>query len=354
MKYSGVACYTSDDIKKLESEPFTKYFLANSGNQQTGYGYYEYSLKDSKRIVESNPELCYARKGHIIYKYENGKMVRQNLYPLTAKQHYKSLKKHFRKIDYYNNKYKELHDKTVVNRRLSIFGFKRLRYCSGTANYTLPFALYKPRKSAGSLPLVIFLHGYTNGGEENIVPFTQCLDLVNKIKRNIKNKPCMILVPSIPKYSSFFTPKDGSNNSFEDNFNGLFNKLIKEYPIDKNRVYIIGSSNGAGGTWSQLRLHPKRYAAAIPMMGWCDDLSDNFFKSIKDVAVWAVHAEDDDNVKIGEMGNGLYGSDYLVDGLKKAKNRKIRYSRYNKHGHSAAEFFLKNEDWYSWLFEQTR
>lgn len=355
MKYSGVALYSPEEYGMLKKDYFKKTFFAEIGGKKIGCGYYKISLKDIEKNIGENPDLRIGRKDFRVFEYKDGKMKFRNFYQLTPGMHFYSLKHFYQNIDFYKKKYADLRDDIVVNFKTKIFGFERLRYCNSQMDYTMPFALYKPKNLKEKIPLVIFLHGYTNGGERNLVPFTECLHFTNKIKRNIKKNPCMMLVPSIPKYAGYFTPADGSDNAgFEGNFNGLFNKLIREYPIDENRIYIVGSSNGAGGTWSQLRLHPERYAAAIPMMGWSDVITDDYFESIKDVAVWAVHAEDDKNVRIGEMGNGYYGSDYLVEGLKKSGSLKVKYSRYIKHGHTASRFFLHHEDWYSWLFNQTK
>ena len=116
----------------------------------------------------------------------------------------------------------------------------------------------------------------------------------------------------------------------------------------------MGSSNGGMGSWTQIGIHPERYAAAIPMMGCIFDPDiDGYCERIKDKPVWAVHAADDKAVEIGESKTfGTYGSDVITDGLKKIGSKNLKYTRYEKYGHSASGHFIKTVNWHEWLFEQ--
>ncbi len=353
----GRTQFSPEEIEKLGKYPFKNVFFYNNGTTKRAVVYTELTLKEIDALAEKEPIFRTGWRGHRLYEYKDGKLKFQRLWYFTAKQNFNSWKRCFEKVKLYKDKYASVDNDIVANRKTKILGFERLRYCNNEMHYTLPFAVYKPKKIQGKLPLVIFLHGYTNGGEENLVPFTQCFHFSNKIKRNMKKNPCIILVPSIPRYCHYCTlQKDDCENrkDFDGIFNGLFEKLKENYPIDEDRIYMVGSSNGAGGVWSQLRLHPDRYAAVIPMMGFSDVVDDEYFESIKDVAIWAVHAENDSAVKIGKNRDDCYGSDVIVEGLKKAGAAKLRYSRYKKFGHRVSGVFLHNEDWYSWMFEQKR
>lgn len=347
--------FRPDEREKILNGPIKEYFFTKFGKQERIYVYTEHTLKEIDALPEEYPELRTGWIGHGVFEYIDKKLKFRRLWYLTAKQSFRSIKRTFEKIDFYKKKHSDLSDGIAVNRKTNILGFKRLRYCCSEADYTMPFALYKPKKVQDKLPLVIFLHGMGNGGKSNIIPFTECLSLVLKLKLQIKKNPCMILVPSIPKVTQYPVSPDGKNiNGFERNFNGLFNRLVKEYPIDEDRVYIFGCSNGAGGVWSQLRLHPDRYAAAIPMMGFSEPMPDEYFERIKNVAIWAVHAENDKGVNIGKINDELYGTDYLVDGLKRAGSEKLKYTRYKKYGHKAAGAFMLKENYLPWLFSQKR
>lgn len=357
MKYAAIEVYNAKEYENLDKSLIGKSFCVNNEGYKLYFVYYEFDLKD----IDKYPGLTVIQRKHDIYRYENGQAELIRHCRHTAEKRYEIQKKIYdrckNKICRYKEKYKDLTDDIVVNRKINLLDFKRLRYCNNKLSFTLPFALYKPKKIKEKLPLVVYLHGFTNGGESNVIPFTECLLLVLKLKMQMKKYPCMILVPSLPKVNEYVIRKDdneSSLNGFDANFSGILKKLVEKENADERRIYLIGCSNGAAGTWSQLRLHPERYAAAIAMMGWSDDISEEFFESIKNVPVWAVHAEDDP-VSIGKFPDSdNYGSDCLVEGLRKAGNSKVRYTRYTKYGHRAAEVFMRKENVVPWLFEQKK
>lgn len=267
-----------------------------------------------------------------------------------------------KKLQHYKDKYAHVKDNIVKNRKIKIFGFKRLRYCNNKMNYTLPFAFYEPKKQEGKkLPLIIYLHGSANGGESNIVPFIGGFPFVFRLLKNIKKNPCYILIPSIPLIESYITlcdnkPSSCNDTKFDGIFTSLFEKLKEKYPIDENRVYIVGSSDGAMGTYTQLELHKERYAAAIPMMGSILSNDKCFYKNAKDIPIWAVHAENDKNVPIKSYTflRDWDGTDVIVDRLKEKGNKNVQYTRYEKFGHSASFIFMLKENWIEWIFKQSK
>ena len=357
IRYNGFMTAVSDEYKeKVNNEPFKKHFSVQCDGMEICYAYYEIHRKDIDDFVKSCPKIDKFAFGHFVFQYKNGTFERIGRCRISAKKNFKAIGKMYRKIEKYKTKHKDISDGIAVNRKMNILGFKRLRYCNNQMEFTLPFALFEPKRNTEEkLPLVLFLHGYTNGGESNIQPFTEFFTATARLKRKMKENPCFIAVPSLPKLMGYGIPDDGTKYAIEDIFDSFFEKLIAEYPIDTNRVYIIGCSNGAMGTWSQLRLHPERYAAAIPMMGMSDVNSEAFFEGMKNNAIWVCHAENDMSVRIGECkidNTTVYGSDILVDGLKKAGNTKVKYTRYTKYGHTAARKFLKKEDWCTWIFAQ--
>jgi predicted peptidase len=47
----------------------------------------------------------------------------------------------------------------------------------------------------------------------------------------------------------------------------LLDQLGEEFPIDADRVYVLGHSMGGFGTFEALAEQPERFAAAIPSAG---------------------------------------------------------------------------------------
>lgn len=351
MKIRILLSFKEEEFDSLKSDYIKKYKIFEHNGGKIAFALAECKLKKGEEL----PRLFeYYQRFIKVYRMVDGerKFVCIN-YP--ARMHYNMYVRWFEDISRFKEKYSDLKN-DIVSNGCKIFGFKRFRYCNKDMAYTMPFAVYEPKNKSGQkLPVLIFLHGRTNGGETNIVPFTECMTVVKKIKKGKKKNPCIMIVPSIPKSCGFdIRVKTDDKTLFDAIFNELFPLLKEKYPIDENRVYLMGCSNGAGGTWSQIIKHPERYAAAIPMMGYSDADEDKYFEAIKDIPVWAVHAEDDDNVLIGKSDYGVDGSDILVEKLKAAGNDKVKYSRYKKYGHSVAKVFVKRENWCDWLFEQKK
>ena len=70
----------------------------------------------------------------------------------------------------------------------------------------------------------------------------------------------------------------------------LINKMIKDSPIDKNRIYITGLSMGGFGTFDAIARYPDLFAAAVPVCGG-GDISKA--ESIKRIPIWIFHGAED-------------------------------------------------------------
>lgn len=351
MKLNGIYVESADKVDFFKKEPFKKSFSGIFDGKEYTIGYFEFNSKEIEKYTDFLDPNGLILSNNLILKYKNGKFRLSSFTINSAKRRFRQRRNCIKKIEHYKNKYSDLKNDIVVNRKIRFLGFKRFRYCNNSFAYTLPFALYSPRKITGKIPLLIYLHGYTNGGESNLIPFYEALPIIFRTKLNIKNNPAFILIPSLPKYEGFPSEK---NKGFDIIFTQLFEKLLSEYPIDEKRVYIMGSSNGGMGSWSQIGHHPERYAAAIPMMGCIGNVDvEEYCRMIKDIPVWAVHAENDKAVEIGHSKRfGSQGSDIITSQLKKIQSKNLKYTRYPKYGHSAYAHFIKKEDWHSWLFKQ--
>ena len=51
-------------------------------------------------------------------------------------------------------------------------------------------------------------------------------------------------------------------------FEEVFEEVMKEYPIDPDRVYLAGSSMGGQGVWHIGTRNPTQFAALAPQAGW--------------------------------------------------------------------------------------
>ena len=126
----------------------------------------------------------------------------------------------------------------------------------------LPFWIYGNTQSFNQrkqLPLLIVLHGRRN----NVKPterFAPQAIATPWIKRKNQNKnPCFVVQP-------YYPPKGGWEK-IPEQLDATITDLVEHLPIDPARIYLMGFSNGAQGTFQALARDPGRYAAAITVSG---------------------------------------------------------------------------------------
>jgi len=175
---------------------------------------------------------------------------------------------------------------------------------------TLPYRLcipdgYDPNQS---YPLVLALHGSGECGSDNELPIsvhrlaTSWADSANQ-----KNYPCFVVVPQCPTdgawndydfndrdaYRIFEVPISNEMTCVMD----MLDSLIREFPVDENRLYITGLSLGGYGTWDAIQRFPNKFACAIPMSGGGDSTQ---VQRIKHIPIWNFHGEVDNTVPVTE------------------------------------------------------
>lgn len=166
-------------------------------------------------------------------------------------------------------------------------------------NNPLPYRLLKPVNPGvkEKFPLVIFLHGAGERGNDNEAQLKHITDLFLDL-RNRGKYPCYVLAPQCPKdlwWAEYrgktgIAPEPTKPMAMVIN---LIEKILEEYPVDPSRIYVTGVSMGGFGTWDLLGRFPNKFAAAIPICGGGDESTAT---AIKHVPIWAFHGAKDDVV----------------------------------------------------------
>jgi predicted peptidase len=224
------------------------------------------------------------------------------------------------------------------------------------AGKELHYRLLKPEgydpASSTAYPLVIFLHGAGERGDDNEAQLKHGAREFAKPETR-KKLPCFLIAPQCPKnqnwahverkpggltVSSTKDPTEPTGLVLE-----LMDALQKEFRIDPKRHYITGLSMGGFGTWEVLALHPDRFAAAIPICGGgIPDSAEKFAR----VPIWVFHGTVDGVVK-------PQFSREMIDALHKA-GAKPGYTEYPGLGHDSWTWTYHNPDVLDWLFAQKK
>ncbi|GHT18064.1 hypothetical protein FACS1894189_5250 [Planctomycetales bacterium] len=78
----------------------------------------------------------------------------------------------------------------------------------------------------------------------------------------------------------------------------VIDKLVEEYPVDKDRITVSGLSSGGDGTWRALEARPELFAAAVPLVSWSALRADQIKMSpvLKKIPIWAIYSSDDNGI----------------------------------------------------------
>lgn len=203
-------------------------------------------------------------------------------------------------------------------------------------------------------PLVIFLHGAGERGDDNekqLVHGSQMF--LNPV--NQEEYPAYVLFPQCPLKDFWAYDISTRNLGFESmkaeaTMPAIFKavkELIDSYTampdIDKSRVYIIGLSMGAMGTFDMVARFPEIFAAAVPICGFVEP---HRLENIKGVSFRIYHGDADTVVPVS-------GSRNAYRALKKA-GADVEYIEFPGCGHGSWNPAFNQPDFMEWLFKQKK
>jgi predicted peptidase len=212
-----------------------------------------------------------------------------------------------------------------------------------TTHDTLLYRLLKPKdlKENQQYPLVLFLHGSSERGNDNVKNLKYITDLfLNEKNRN--QFPCYVIAPQCPTAERWTYP-DWYQEPREPmrTVIALIDSLSSLPNIDKNRIYVAGASIGEYGTWYLLTRFPDKFAAAIPICGGGDPHRVNSFAH---VPIWAFHGAKDPSINPEE-------SRKMIKAIEKAGG-KPTYTEYKKVAHDSWIKAFQEPTLLAWLFSQ--
>lgn len=165
-----------------------------------------------------------------------------------------------------------------------------------TLNYRL---LYPDANPLRKFPLVIFLHGAGERGNDN----------ESQLKWGVMNfatdqtmimHPAFVMAPQCPKnmdWGNFNYDEKTKEIQLQPNPSKamelviqLIYQLAEKHPIDTNRIYITGLSSGGTGTFDAIARHPNLFAGAAPVCG-VGDMSKA--ASIAHIPIWIFQGSED-------------------------------------------------------------
>lgn len=222
-----------------------------------------------------------------------------------------------------------------------------------TLNYRVA---YPDFSGSQSYPLLIFLHGGGERGNDNLAQLKWGVQ--NFVTDEwMKTYKAIVLAPQVSdvegsRWSNF----EGSYRETGDPLTlgdepakplkmtmEVVDQLIENFNVDENRIYITGMSMGGFGTWDALARWPERFAAAIPV---CGGGAPSTAERFADVPIWVTHGADDPTVP-------PVMSRQMVEALQNA-GAQPGYTEYPEVGHFSWLQTYSDEYMIDWMFSQRK
>jgi predicted peptidase len=204
-------------------------------------------------------------------------------------------------------------------------------------------------------PVVLFLHGSTECGVDNLVQTESGLGAIIAADRE-----------KFPALAVFPQARGGQEwvGRMEDMAEAELDATVAEFNGDPNQLVVTGLSLGGTGAWYFAR-HPRRFAATVPMAGeiipapvpfpeplqadverlvHAPDRFAALAQLIGSTPVWAFHGARDDVVPVAQ-------SRQMVAALRAAGGN-VRYTEYPFLEHDVWDTAYRDTDVLAWMLRQ--
>lgn len=243
----------------------------------------------------------------------------------------------------------------LIGQDTALFQKKKYIYKGDTIPYRILFP--KNYKKSNRYPLILFLHGAGERGNDNQKQLIHGASLFTQAS-NRENFPAIVVAPQCPLdsyWSSVAVDRSTSPIGLDFNYDSeatkplalavrLVQHLANEEAVDKKQIFITGLSMGGMGTFEAVYRHPKLFAAALPICGGGDRSA--YGKKQARIPFWIFHGDADPVVSVEE-------SREMVEKLK-ALNAEVKYTEYAGVGHNSWDFAFAEADFLRWMFSKRR
>ncbi|MCR5660396.1 MAG: prolyl oligopeptidase family serine peptidase [Bacteroidales bacterium] len=217
-------------------------------------------------------------------------------------------------------------------------------------NDTLPYRLYRSQKAdtmTEALPLVIFLHGAGERGNDNCMQLKHCIKYF--LDDTVTSRyPFLLIAPQCPNdrrwvdtdWSLLEHTMDSMPTAELRGVMTVLDSLVGVGVVDSTQVYICGISMGGFGTWDALQRWPEKFAAAIAICGGGDPA---YAEVMKDIPVYIFHGLLDGVVMPSR-------SIQMYNALKEVGSKEAILVTYPELGHVCWDEAFSMSGLFEWLF----
>lgn len=224
------------------------------------------------------------------------------------------------------------------------------------AGVSYPYSVFLPSRSASGRhpPVILFLHGTGERGSDGDKPVT--VGLGPYVQAHRADFPAIVVFPQAPDDNDWKGP-------VADMALAVLDQASDEFHGDRDRTYLTGLSMGGYGTWELALMHPRRFAALVPVSGALlpprkeralfvtplagePDPYAALARTLRDLPIWIFHGAKDDLVPPRD--------DRQTHAALKATGGDVRYTEFPDANHNAWDPAYATPELGAWLFAQRR
>ncbi len=231
--------------------------------------------------------------------------------------------------------------------------YAKCLFVDSITNTTLPYRMLSPEKTTAGqkYPLVVFLHGSGERGNDNEKQLIHGASTFSN-PANADKYPSYVVFPQCKERS--WTEKYNAQSFMpgapepqitkqEMAIVDLIKDLAKDYPIDENRIYVVGISMGGIAAYDLACRYPELFAAAVPI---CGAVNPDRLSEARDVSFLIFHGEEDDEIP-SICGREAYKSLSAVGAT-------VDYIEFAGLGHDCWTSAFNYPTLLPWLYSQTK
>lgn len=218
-----------------------------------------------------------------------------------------------------------------------------------------PYRLLMPPEGVtepeGGWPLVVFLHGAGERGDDNAAQLRHFPERMAtpEYRERFPGYLLAVQCPGGDRWAAFdWREPVAQHQSAEPEpamlaVIGAVERLVADEPIDLTRIYLTGLSMGGFGAWDLASRKPGWFAAVAPICGGGDpDVAEAY----RGMRVWAWHDEGDPVVPVSLTRK-------MVEAAEGA-GADVRYEETTGRGHASWVPAYDADNLPAWMFEQRR
>lgn len=195
-------------------------------------------------------------------------------------------------------------------------------------------------------PLIVYFHGYGESTGDNKRHLAHLHHAIKSFVGKDALDFYMIAVQCPPDNMNWdkSISSEGKGDARMTIVGEIMEAVVDEFPVDENRIDVVGISSGASAVWDFAEAHEGKFAALVAFSGTPSRQAS--VDAFKNTAIWAFNNK-------GDTGSSWKDTSNFIKRINAAGGN--GYVTLRNHGiHDSWSLPLKNDSVFEWVVSQTR